>query len=94
MFGLMDEDTLSDRDALDEALVEIANLGIALDHRTTISAALGMLMERHQLDYTAAFERLSRASQDGNVKLYDLAKELVETRHLTGLPASHDEAPA
>lgn len=90
----MDEDTLSDRDALDAALIEIANLGIALDHRTTIAAALGMLMERHQLEYTEAFQRLSRISQDGNVKLYELAKELIETRHLAGLPATHDEAPA
>jgi AmiR/NasT family two-component response regulator len=81
----VDEDTLSDRDALDAALIEIANLGIALDHRTTIAAALGMLMERHQLDYPTAFKRLSRASQHRNVKLYDLAKELVETGHAADL---------
>jgi AmiR/NasT family two-component response regulator len=75
----VDEDTLSDRDALDAALIEIANLGIALDHRSVIAAAVGMLMERYKLNYTAAFERLSRASQDRNVKLHALAAELVGT---------------
>jgi hypothetical protein len=42
---------------------------IALDHRTTIGQAHGMLMERFALDARQAFQQLVSASQDSNIKV-------------------------
>lgn len=69
--------------ALIEARLEVANLEIALEHRTTISAAVGILMERYQLGYDAGFARLARESSTTNVKVYDLARRLVTTGQMT-----------
>ncbi|QDW63383.1 GAF and ANTAR domain-containing protein [Oerskovia sp. KBS0722] len=52
----------------------------AVQTRTVIGQAQGILMERYQLSPQRAFSVLSRVSQDSNVKLYDLAREVVETR--------------
>lgn len=54
----------------------------ALDSRTIIAQACGMIMERFTIDSTQAFALLSRLSQTQNVKLRDLAAELVHTRCL------------
>jgi hypothetical protein len=65
----------SDR-ALMKANTEAANLRKALDTRTVIGQATGILMARRHLSAHDAFEVLSRASQDHNVKLADLAQIL------------------
>ncbi|GAA3227053.1 GAF and ANTAR domain-containing protein [Oerskovia jenensis] len=52
----------------------------AVQTRTVIGQAQGILMERYQLSAQRAFSVLSRVSQDSNVKLYDLARQIVETR--------------
>jgi AmiR/NasT family two-component response regulator len=44
------------------------------------------LMERHRITADAAFAMLAAASQHQNVKLTDIAAELVETGELIGLP--------
>jgi hypothetical protein len=61
------------------ARAEIAQLKVAVDHRTIIGRAVGILMERHHIDSDTAFTTLVRASSTTNRRLYDLAKELVET---------------
>ena len=68
-------------DALKHAQDRVSQLEVALEHRTIISAALGMLMERYSLDYDRAFAALSRESQQTNVKLFELAQQLFTTGH-------------
>ncbi len=60
----------------------IEQLTQAVEHRTVIGMALGMLMERFGLDHDGAFARLRQCSQDENRKLYDIAVELISTRQL------------
>lgn len=69
---------------LAEVRTEAANLRKALDTRTVIGQATGILMARRGLTADEAFEVLSRASQDHNVKLADLAGLL------TGHPKAAD----
>jgi GAF domain-containing protein len=57
-------------------------LNTALDTRKLIGQAQGVLMERHDLDETKAFEVLRRYSQDHNIKLRDVAAYLMATRKL------------
>jgi|SRR5215212_1068917 len=51
----------------------------ALESRTVIGQATGMLMERFSLDADAAFGALRRISQNRNIKLHALAERLVTT---------------
>jgi GAF domain-containing protein len=64
------------------AAQQIDSLKIAVDRRTTIGKALGILMERYDLDDEHAFSVLRRLSSEENRKVYDLAEELVTTRNL------------
>lgn len=54
------------------------NLNAALESRKVIGEALGLLMERHQMDDERAFRFLIRVSNTGNIKLRDVAQELVD----------------
>jgi GAF domain-containing protein len=58
------------------------NLAIAVDARKLVGQAMGILMERFDLDSDHAFEVLKRYSQQTNTKLHDVARELIETRTL------------
>ncbi|MET4223066.1 GAF and ANTAR domain-containing protein [Oerskovia enterophila] len=60
----------------------------AVQTRTVIGQAQGILMERYQLSAQRAFGVLSRVSQDSNIKLYDLARQVVETRVLPQRPSA------
>jgi AmiR/NasT family two-component response regulator len=60
----------------------IEQLTQAVEHRTVIGMALGILMERFGFDQDEAFAHLRRHSQEQNRKLYDIAVELTETRQL------------
>lgn len=51
-------------------------LETAIETRTTIGEAIGILMERHGLTPDAGFATLTKASQDHNIKLRDLAARI------------------
>jgi GAF domain-containing protein len=59
-----------------------ASLWQAIDARKAVGQAQGILMERFGLDADQAFAVLRRYSQDHNVKLNKVARELVDTRQL------------
>lgn len=56
---------------------EITDLRDALASRQQIGTAVGITMQRFDLDEQRAFSFLSRMSQDENVKLRDLAARLI-----------------
>jgi GAF domain-containing protein len=62
------------------AAQEIEHLERALGGRTVIGQATGILMERFDLDSDRAFSVLSRMSQQRNVKLREIAEQIVTTR--------------
>ena len=72
------------------AAQQIEQLEAALDSRTVISQACGMLMERFDMDAVGAFALLTRLSSSQNVKVRDVAARLVLTRRIPG----HDEVAA
>ena len=63
------------------------DLVMALQSSRTIGKAIGLVMERYDLDDHEAFEHLVRWSQNANVKLRDIAAHLIkqsnDLRHLT-----------
>jgi len=61
---------------------DTANLWRAIDARKTIGQAQGILMERFGIDSEQAFAVLRRYSQDHNIKLHDVAEQLISTRKL------------
>ena len=78
-----------DRDAAEEIALH-ARIALAawdtaeelergLASRTLIGQAQGILMERFSLDAERAFQVLRRYSQDGNVKLVEVARRVVQT---------------
>jgi hypothetical protein len=72
--------------ALDYAR-EVANLQEAMRTRQDIGRAVGIVMERYGLNEERAFAFLARVSQTRNVKLRQVANELVADAH-----SSRDEA--
>lgn len=56
-----------------------AQFGRAIDSRDIIGQAKGLLMQRNGVDGHHAFRMLTRASQDTNTKLIEIARQLVET---------------
>jgi putative methionine-R-sulfoxide reductase with GAF domain len=62
------------------------DLRAAIESRGTIGQAIGILIERHRITPDAAFGLLVTASQHRQIKVKDLAAELVETGTGPGLP--------
>ena len=60
----------------------VTNLWHAIDARKRIGQAQGILMERFDLGEEQAFQVLLRYSQSHNLKLRDVAEELVQSRTL------------
>lgn len=60
------------------------SLQAALDSRTVIGQAQGVLMQAYDLDPEVAFAFLRRRSQDENIRLVDVAHEIVRTRSSLG----------
>jgi len=61
---------------------EIDERGVAMESRTMIGQAQGILIERLGIDADLAFAHLRRISQSGNRKLITICNEIVETRKL------------
>jgi GAF domain-containing protein len=59
-----------------------ANLRRALESREVIGQAMGILMERHRITATQAFDVMVHASQRTNIKLRVVAEQLVRTGSL------------
>lgn len=57
----------------------ISNLENALVSSRIIGIAIGIVMERHKLESADAFHLLVQASQRANLKVRDLAEQLVYT---------------
>lgn len=58
------------------------NKELALDSRSIIGQATGIVMERYGLDAVRAFAVLKRISQDGNIPMHQVATDLIRTRLL------------
>lgn len=63
---------------------EVHTLRAAIATRTVIGEAIGIVMRSNGLDEERAFEFLIRVSQNNNVKLRQVAQEIVETLAQTG----------
>ena len=68
----------------------------AIETRTVIGQAIGIVMERYDLDEDRAFSVLRRISSHENTKLRDVAAQLVATRRLprSGADGGADHAPS
>ena len=75
---------MTDEHALALAQERIAHLEIALKTNRQIAMAIGILMARYGIREDAAFDRLRVASQRLEVKLREVAAEVVETGELPG----------
>jgi GAF domain-containing protein len=73
---------------------ELEHLRIAMQSRAVIEQAKGILIERHRVTEQQAFTLLAHASQRSNVKLRDVADELVRTGELRGTNRGLGAAPA
>jgi GAF domain-containing protein len=60
---------------------ERETLNQALESRKVIGQAIGMIMERYEMSEDRAFAFLVRASSHSNLKLRDIAQELVNQRN-------------
>jgi len=72
--------------------LQIQQLTEAVERRTTIGIALGMLMERFDFDQDQAFDYLRRCSQSQNRKLYDICADFAATRRLPQTTADQQSA--
>jgi transcriptional regulator with GAF, ATPase, and Fis domain len=59
------------------AVRETEQIRAALTTRDEIGQAKGMIMERYKLDADGAFRLLAKLSQDSNVKLAEVAKQVI-----------------
>jgi GAF domain-containing protein len=58
------------------------HLRAALVNRDVIGQAKGIIMERYKINPDAAFSTLARISQDQNIKLHEVARQIIETGKL------------
>lgn len=65
-------------------------LNEALGSRKVIGQAIGIVMERYEINEDRAFHFLVRASSTSNVKLRDIAQEIVDTTNQEYTPVSPD----
>lgn len=72
-------------DAASRTSDELRDMHTAMKTRAVIEQAKGMLMERYELNEDRAFAVLTRASQNSNTKLRDVAQDLIRTGVLLGV---------
>jgi GAF domain-containing protein len=70
------------------------NMAQAADARKLVGQATGILMERFDVDADRGFAILRRYSQDTNMKLRDVALELIRTRKLPDYDAAGRQPPS
>jgi hypothetical protein len=68
----------------------VENLHAALEHRTVIDTALGVVMAQNHCDHDTAFGILRRASSTRNQKLRDVAASVVASVSREQLPVHFD----
>jgi GAF domain-containing protein len=84
---------LTNMDALQDARDLAENLQRAMEFRSVIEQAKGILMERHRLTADQAFRMLAEASMHTNRKVHDIAEDLVLTGELTLAPGRPPPTP-
>ena len=84
---------LTNMDALQDAWDLAENLQKAMEFRSVIEQAKGILVERHKLTADQAFRLLADASMHTNRKVRDLAEDLVLTGELATAPAARRPPP-
>lgn len=67
--------------ALDRVIV-VDSLQRAIHARETIGPAIGILSETYHIDADSAFQALRQASQATNIKVIELAADIVQTRRI------------
>jgi GAF domain-containing protein len=75
---------VANAEATSRATDDVANMRRAMESRSVIEQAKGILMERYKVTAEQAFTLLTHASQKSNVKLRDVAEELTSTGALRG----------
>lgn len=65
---------------------QIAGLGLAVENRTVIGQAQGILMERFKIDAQAAFRVLARLASTSEVKVREIAAQIVAGGDAPALP--------
>jgi GAF domain-containing protein len=63
------------------ASIAVDDLSTALDSRTAIGQAQGIIMAVYDLDAEGAFQYLRRLSQHGNTRLAEVAQQVIANRH-------------
>lgn len=86
--AMIQDSVASDRDAVN------AQLQTALDSRVVLEQAKGVLAHSGRLDMAGAYAALRRYARDHNLKLADLARELVELTLPADLVLDHTRAKA
>ena len=74
-------------DMIARSVDDLAGMRAAMASRAVIEQAKGILMERRKLTEDQAFTELTRASQNTNIKLRDVADQLVHTGALPQKPS-------
>jgi GAF domain-containing protein len=80
--------TVGSTDHIARTHEDVTNLRTAMRSRAVIGQAMGILMERHKFTADQAFRALSRVSQNTNIKLRDVAEELVTTGALPAVTST------
>ncbi len=75
---------VANADGVSRTTEDLKNMRAAMITRAVIEQAKGILMERHRMTEDQAFTALARTSQNRNVKLREVARELVDTGLLPG----------
>lgn len=91
---IIDGDSSELQNSIDIVLrrfAEFQDLEGAFGRRATTERAKGILMERHAIDETAAFEMLRHHARAGNRKLIDMASAVVDGHAM--LPKHVEETP-
>ena len=91
---IIDGDSSELQNSIDIVLrrfAEFQDLEGAFGRRAVTERAKGILMERHSVDETAAFEMLRQHARTGNRKLIDIAHAVVDGHAL--LPKGADSTP-